>query len=134
MPCSSTRCPGRPPYVLFPLTAGLPPMGSRSCCANSPSELNVEGLCRVETLSIILCVFFTTRDLQLHRHGPAVKAIQPPQGLHSFLLGHSVQTIQNKYQGESLQGAFSHSARTAPIIMLLIQGTPLKTTHLQRHG
>ena len=22
MPCSSTRCPGRPPYVLFPLTAG----------------------------------------------------------------------------------------------------------------
>ena len=23
MPCSSTRCPGRPPYVLFPLTASL---------------------------------------------------------------------------------------------------------------
>ena len=39
MPCSSTRCPGRPPYVLFPLTAGLPPMGSRSCCAHSPSGL-----------------------------------------------------------------------------------------------
>ena len=39
MPCSSTRCPGRPPYVLFPLTAGLPLMGSRSCCANSPSGL-----------------------------------------------------------------------------------------------
>ena len=30
MPCSSTRCPGCPPYVLFPLTAGLPLMGSRS--------------------------------------------------------------------------------------------------------
>ena len=28
MPCSSTRCPGRPPYVLFPLTVGLPLMGS----------------------------------------------------------------------------------------------------------
>ena len=26
MPCSSPRCPGRPPYVLFPLTAGLPLM------------------------------------------------------------------------------------------------------------
>ena len=39
MPCSSTHCPGRPPYVLFPLTAGLPLMGSRSCCANSPSGL-----------------------------------------------------------------------------------------------
>ena len=38
MPCSSTRCPGRPPYVLFPLTAGLPLMGSRSCCANPPSR------------------------------------------------------------------------------------------------
>ena len=25
MPCFATRCPGRPPYVLFPLTAGLPP-------------------------------------------------------------------------------------------------------------
>ena len=30
MPCSSTRCPGRPPYVLFTLTAGLPLMGSSS--------------------------------------------------------------------------------------------------------
>ena len=30
MPCCSTRCPGRPPFVLFPLTAGLPLMGSRS--------------------------------------------------------------------------------------------------------
>ena len=40
MPCSSTRCPGRPPYVLFPLTAGLPLMGSRSCCANSLSVLS----------------------------------------------------------------------------------------------
>ena len=39
MPCSSMRCPGRPPYVLFPLTAGLPLMGSRSCCAHSPSGL-----------------------------------------------------------------------------------------------
>ena len=39
MPCSSTRCHGRPPYVLFPLTAGLPLMGSHSCCANSPSGL-----------------------------------------------------------------------------------------------
>ena len=25
MPCSSTRCPGRPPYVLFPLTVPPPP-------------------------------------------------------------------------------------------------------------
>ena len=24
MPCFSTLCPGRPPYVLFPLTAGAP--------------------------------------------------------------------------------------------------------------
>ena len=36
MPCSSTRCPGRPPYVLFPLTVGLPLMGSRSCCSPTP--------------------------------------------------------------------------------------------------
>ena len=39
MPCFSTRCPGRLPYVLFPLMAGLHLMGSRSCCANSPSGL-----------------------------------------------------------------------------------------------
>ena len=39
MPCFSTRCPGRPPYVLFPLTAGLPLMGSCSCCASSPCGL-----------------------------------------------------------------------------------------------
>ena len=39
MPCSSTCCPGHPPYVLFPLTAGLPLMGSRSYCANSPFGL-----------------------------------------------------------------------------------------------
>ena len=39
MPCSSTRCPSRRPYVLFPVTADLPLMGSRSCCANSPSGL-----------------------------------------------------------------------------------------------
>ena len=38
MPCFSTRCPGRPPYVLFPLTASLPVMGSRSSCANSTSS------------------------------------------------------------------------------------------------
>ena len=31
-------------------------------------------------------------------------------------------------------GAFSHSARTAPIITLFIPGTPLKTTHLQKHA
>ena len=31
-------------------------------------------------------------------------------------------------------GAFSHSAGTAPIIMLFIPGTPLKTTHLQKHA
>ena len=36
---STTRCPGRPPYAPFPLTAGLPLMGSHSCCANSPSGL-----------------------------------------------------------------------------------------------
>ena len=36
MPCFSTRCPGRPPYVLFPLTAGLPLMGSHSCCTKQP--------------------------------------------------------------------------------------------------
>ena len=36
MPCSSTRCPGRPPHLPFPLTAGLPLVGSSSCCANSP--------------------------------------------------------------------------------------------------
>ena len=29
------------------------------------------------------------------------------------------------------RGAFSHSARTAPIISLCIPGAPLKTTHLQ---
>ena len=34
-----TRCPDRSPYVPFPLTADLPLMGSRSCCANSPSGL-----------------------------------------------------------------------------------------------
>ena len=39
MPCSSTRCSGRPPYVPFPLTAGVPLMGSCSCCTNSPSGL-----------------------------------------------------------------------------------------------
>ena len=31
-------------------------------------------------------------------------------------------------------GAFSHSAGTAPIITLFIQGTPLKTTHRQKHA
>ena len=31
-------------------------------------------------------------------------------------------------------GAFSHSAGTAPIITLCIPGTPLKTTHLQKHA
>ena len=31
-------------------------------------------------------------------------------------------------------GVFSHSARTAPIIMLFILRTPLKTTHLQKHA
>ena len=30
--------------------------------------------------------------------------------------------------------AFLHSAGTAPIIMLFIPGTPLKTTHLQKHA
>ena len=30
-------------------------------------------------------------------------------------------------------GVFSHSMRTAPIITLFISGTPLKTTHLQKH-
>ena len=36
--------------------------------------------------------------------------------------------------GENILGAFSHSAGTAPIIMLFILGTPLKTTHLQKHA
>ena len=33
-----------------------------------------------------------------------------------------------------LQGAFSHSARTAPIITVIIQVTTLKTTHLRNHA
>ena len=32
----------------------------------------------------------------------------------------------------NIMGAFSHSAGTAPMIMLFIPGTPLKTTHLQK--
>ena len=32
------------------------------------------------------------------------------------------------------QGAFWHSARTAPIITLFIPGTPLQTTPLQKHA
>ena len=32
------------------------------------------------------------------------------------------------------QGAFSHSARTAPIITMIIQVTTLKTTHLRNHA
>ena len=39
MSCSSTCCPGRASYVPFSLTAGQPLVGSRSCCANSPSGL-----------------------------------------------------------------------------------------------
>ena len=31
-------------------------------------------------------------------------------------------------------GAFSHSARTAPIITVIIQVTTLKTTHLRNHA
>ena len=31
-------------------------------------------------------------------------------------------------------GAFSHSAGTAPIIMLFLPGTPLKTSHLQKNA
>ena len=34
----------------------------------------------------------------------------------------------------SSSGAFSHSARTAPIITLFIPETPLKTTHLQKRA
>ena len=36
MPCSSTRCLGRPPYVLFPLTAGLPLIDSRFLLRKQP--------------------------------------------------------------------------------------------------
>ena len=32
------------------------------------------------------------------------------------------------------KGAFSHSARTAPIITVIIQVTTLKTTHLRNHA
>ena len=32
------------------------------------------------------------------------------------------------------EGAFSHSARTAPIITVIIQVTTLKTTHLRNHA
>ena len=32
------------------------------------------------------------------------------------------------------QGAFSHSARTAPIITVIIQVTTLKTTHPRNHA
>ena len=35
---------------------------------------------------------------------------------------------------EGALGAFSHSAGTAPIIMLFILETPLKTTHLQNRA
>ena len=31
-------------------------------------------------------------------------------------------------------GAFSHSARTAPIITVIIRVTTLKTTHLRNHA
>ena len=40
-------------------------------------------------------------------------------------------------QGKNIKmamGAFSHSTRTAPIVMSFILGTPLKTIHLQKHA
>ena len=37
-------------------------------------------------------------------------------------------------QAGSHKGAFSHSARTAPIITVIIQVTTLKTTHLRNHA
>ena len=36
--------------------------------------------------------------------------------------------------GHHSRGAFSHSARTAPIITVIIQVTTLKTTHLRNHA
>ena len=35
---------------------------------------------------------------------------------------------------EGLKGAFSHSARTAPIVTVIIQVTALKSTHPQKHA
>ena len=48
-------------------------------------------------------------------------------------------TKRTRDTGQNMQtqghmGALSHSARTAPIVMLFIPGTPLKTTHLQKHA
>ena len=44
------------------------------------------------------------------------------------------QVVRFTAKNNLLQGAFSHSAGTAPIITVIIQVTTLKTTHLRNHA
>ena len=46
-------------------------------------------------------------------------------------LTNSLYQLQKKGKAK---GAFSYSARTAPIIMLFLLGTPLRNTHLQKNA
>ena len=60
------------------------------------------------------------------RRAPMTKAANPNLPLREASQHFRVQV--------DTKGAFSHSARTAPIITVIIQVTTLKTTHLRNHA
>ena len=70
MPCSSTRCPDHPPYVPFPLMAGLP--------------LHQEGRGRAQ---------------QTRKRGPARQEWQPGQGTRMERMGERAHGRQRQQRG-----------------------------------
>ena len=49
-------------------------------------------------------------------------------------IGLTVHKVREGAAGPGSMGAFSHSARTAPIITVIIRVTAPKTTHLRNHA
>ena len=66
--------------------------------------------------------------------GALVHALPGLYGAFSCFAALTTSSLLRIARDRPSKGAFSHSARTAPIITVIIQVTTLKTTHLRNHA
>ena len=88
-------------------------------------------------MHVLVCICSNVRQFFCMSRSLMIRlksAISLPEGLLSVLAEPSFVNPKGICMVQYRKGAFSHNARTAPGIPVFILGTPLKTTHLQKHA
>ena len=127
----------RRPLVLVGHPSPPPPGNGIQMHAHDPQAVGYQAPPPCTTLRLRLGDLWPSW-LCLHIPNPSLLCfVATAKGQPTCLLSHTRPILANRLEPLNLGGVFAqraHSAGTAPIITLFILGTPLKTTHLQKHA